>query len=60
MLQFIYILDSLLPFLSTSLSLAGNSVRLKVIKAQQPQEQRFPLLLVCVVFSCLQTMVWLP
>ena len=29
-------------------------------KAQQPQEQRYPFLSVCVVFSCVQTMVWLP
>ena len=29
-------------------------------KAQQPQEQRYPFISVCVVFSCVQTMVWLP
>ena len=29
-------------------------------KAQQPQEQRYPLLSVCAVFPCVQTMVWLP
>ena len=29
-------------------------------KAQQPQEQRCPFLPVCAVFSCVQTMVWLP
>ena len=29
-------------------------------KAQQPQEQRYPFLSVCVVFSCVQTIVWLP
>ena len=29
-------------------------------KAQQPQEQRYPFLSVCAVFSCVQTMVWLP
>ena len=29
-------------------------------KAQQPQEQRYPFLFVCVVFLCVQTMVWLP
>ena len=28
-------------------------------KAQQPQEQRYPFLSACVVFSCVQTMVWL-
>ena len=27
-------------------------------KAQQPQEQRYPFLSVCAVFSCVQTMVW--
>ena len=29
-------------------------------KAQQPQEQRYPFLSVCVVFVCVQTMVGLP
>ena len=29
-------------------------------KAQQPQEQRCLFLSACVVFSCVQTMVWLP
>ena len=29
-------------------------------KAQQPQEGRYPFLSVCAVFSCVQTMVWLP
>ena len=29
-------------------------------KVQQPQEQRYPFLSVCVVFVCVQTMVWLP
>ena len=29
-------------------------------QAQQPHEQRYPLLSVCAVFSCVQTMVWLP
>ena len=28
--------------------------------AQQPQKQRYPLLSVCAVFPCVQTMVWLP
>ena len=27
---------------------------------QQPQEQRYPFQPVCAVFSCVQTMVWLP
>ena len=27
---------------------------------QQPQEQRYPFLSVCVVFWCVQTVVWLP
>ena len=30
-----------------------------VIKAQQPHEQRYPVLSEWVVFSCVQTMVWL-
>ena len=29
-------------------------------KAQQLQEQSYPFLLVCAVFSCVQTVVWLP
>ena len=29
-------------------------------KGQQPQEQRYPFLSVCAVFSCVQTTVWLP
>ena len=29
-------------------------------KAQQPQEQRYPFLSVCAVFSCVQRLVWLP
>ena len=29
-------------------------------KSQQPQEQRYPFLSVCGVFSCVQTMIWLP
>ena len=29
-------------------------------KVQQLQEQRYPFLPVCAVFSCVQTMVWLP
>ena len=28
-------------------------------KAQQPQAQRYPFLSMCVIFSCLQTVVWL-
>ena len=28
--------------------------------AQQLREQRYPFLSVCAVFSCVQTMVWLP
>ena len=30
------------------------------LRLQQPQEQRYPFLAVCVVFSFVQTMVWLP
>ena len=29
-------------------------------KAQQPQEQRYPFLVVCAAFPCVHTMVWLP
>ena len=29
-------------------------------KAQQPQEQRYPFLSMCAVFSRVQTMIWLP
>ena len=48
------------PF-SSSLSHAGISRHLPYLcKAQQPQEQRHPFLPVCAVFSCVQTMVWLP
>ena len=32
----------------------------KTQQAQQPQEQRYPLLSVCAVFGCIQTMVGLP
>ena len=45
---------------STSLSLAGKFGSPYLGEAQQPQEQRYPFLSVCAVFSCLQTMVWLP
>ena len=31
-----------------------------LVKAQQPQEQRYPLLSVYAVFPCVQIMVWLP
>jgi len=30
------------------------------LKARQPQEQRYPFLSVCAVFSCVRTVVWLP
>ena len=30
------------------------------LRLQQPQEQRYPFLAVCVVFSFVQTVVWLP
>ena len=43
----------------TSLSHAGNLGCL-TCKAQQVQKQRYPFLLVSAVFSCVQTMVWLP
>ena len=29
------------------------------LHSMQPQEQRYPLLLVCAVFSCVRTKVWL-
>ena len=38
----------------------GKFDSLYLAKAQQPQEQRYPLLSVCAVFLCVQTMVWLP
>jgi len=41
-------------FFNTSLSLVGSSGRLTSV------EQRYPFLSVCVVFSCVQTMVRLP
>ena len=31
-----------------------------VLHQQQPQEQSCPFLSVCVVYSCVQTVVWLP
>ena len=31
-----------------------------LVKAQQPQEQRYPFLSVCAVVWCVQAMVWLP
>ena len=44
----------------TSLPLAGNSGRSPDLgKEQQPQEQRYPFLSVCAVFSCIQIFVWL-
>ena len=47
-------------FFSTSLSFVGNA-RLRYLgKAQQLQKQRYPFVSVCVAFSCVQTMVWLP
>ena len=48
-------------FHSSSMSLVGNSGLLTwVVKAQPPQEQRYPFLPLCAVFPCVQTMVWLP
>ena len=44
---------------STFLSLAGNSGSPYLCKVQQPQEQCYVFLSVCVVFTC-ETMVWLP
>ena len=44
-------------YLSLQLSLPG---RLTWVRLQQPQEQRYPLLTVRAVFSCVQTKVGLP
>ena len=42
-------------------SLAGNSGGLTWERhVQHPQEQRYPFLSVCAVFSCVETMVWMP
>ena len=42
-------------------ALRGNSDQLTRVKALQPQEQRYPAFLsVSTVFSCVQTMVWMP
>ena len=58
--SFLLLLLSLSLSFSLSLSLSGNSGHLTWVKAQQPQEQRYPYLSVCAVFSCVQIMVWLP
>ena len=50
----------LLLLLLLLLSLAGNSGRLTWARLQQPKEQRYPFQVGCAVFSCVQTMVWLP
>ena len=42
------------------MSLAGTFWSLYLGTAQQPQEQCCPFLTVCALFSCVQTMVWLP
>ena len=49
-----------LHVLGTSLSPVGKFWSPYQGKAQQLQEQRYPFLSMCVVFSCVQTMVWLP
>ena len=51
-----HVVFQVLSFFRTVMSLTGNSGRL----TQQPQEQRYRLLSVCAVFSCVQTMsvVW--
>ena len=49
-------LSEQISFFSTSLSPVSSYPG----KAQQPQEQRYPFLSVCAVFSCVQTIVWLP
>ena len=45
---------------NNSLSLAGNSGRLTWVRQQPQKEKRYPFLAVCVAFSCVQKMVWLP
>ena len=45
-----------------SLTVIARTVRCVLVDSvlvQQPQEQRYPFLPVCAVFSCVQTMVWL-
>ena len=42
-------------FLALHLSLAGNLGHLTWVRLQQPQEQRYPFLTVCVLFLCVQT-----
>ena len=49
-----------LTHLVLHLSLAGNSGRFTWVRLQEQQEQRYPFLIVCAVFSCVQTKVWLP
>jgi len=45
----------------SSLSLAGNLGRFTWVRyVYQPQEQRYLLLTVCILFSYVQPMVWLP
>ena len=47
--------------LYTSLSFVGDSGHHSWLRhSMQPQEQHYPFLSVCAVFSCVQTMVWLP
>ena len=45
---------------STSLSPCWKFGSPNLGMGQQPQEQRYPFLSVCAVFSCVQTVVWLP
>ena len=47
-------------FFYTSLSLVGNLGCFALVRRQQPQEQCHPFQPVCAVFSCVQTMAWLP
>ena len=47
-------------YVRTSLSLAGTFRSPYPGTTQQPQEQRYPFLSVCAVFSYVRTMVWLP
>ena len=47
-------------FVLSTLSLVGKSGRFTRVRLPQLQEQHYPFLTVCTVFSCVQTTVWLP
>ena len=56
LLVFIHLFSTLM----LHLLLAGNSGSLNWVRLQQPLELRHPFLSDSAVFSCVQTMVWLP